>query len=201
MIPFPRLHAVTDDRVLRAPDFLARATALATGPEVAIHVRGHLAGRELLRLTEAVREAVRGRGARIFVNDRADVASLSGADGLHLPAAGLPTPAARRIAGAASWIGRSAHGRDELRTADAEELDYVMLGPIWPTTSHPGRPALGPAMLSVATVPVVAIGGVTPQNTAECLAAGAHAVAAVSALWDAADPAAAARRFLLSFPG
>lgn len=199
MTGLPRLHAVTNDRVLRAPDFLERAAALALGPDVAIHLRGRLGGRELLRFAEAVRDRVTSHGTRVFVNDRADIANLVGADGVHLPAAGLPVAAARRVAPRARWIGRSTHTRAAARAAAVDQTDYVMLGPVWATASHPGRPPVGPQVLREAILPVVAIGGVTPERTSACLAAGAYGVAAITALWDADDPAAAAGRFLLSF--
>ena len=200
MTPLPRLHAVTDDRVLRAPDFLHRANALAVGPEVAIHLRGRLSARELVQLASSLHEAIAPRGTQLFVHDRADVARLVGAMGLHLPGAGLPVAAARRVAVGIRWVGRSTHTPAEVAAAAAEGADYVFLGPIFPTASHPDRPPLGHAALGNASLPVVAIGGVTPDRVSACVAAGAYGGAAIRALWDADDPAAAARRFLLSFP-
>ncbi len=79
--------------------------------------------------------------------------------------------------------------------------DYVFLGPIWETSSHPGVPGLGlEAIAAARPARVIAIGGVTPARAAACLEAGAWGVAAISALWLADDPGAAAEAFLLSFP-
>lgn len=198
---FPRLHAITNDEVLASRRFLERAQAIAAGPEVAIHLRGSVSARALLELAETLRELTAANGSKLFVNDRADVACMMGADGVHLPAAGLSVSAARTAFPAAGWIGRSTHSVRSVRAALAEGADYVMLGPIWATTSHPhpGRPHLGPDILGETTpARVIAIGGITPGRTARCVAAGAYGVAAIRALWSAADPAATVREFLLS---
>jgi thiamine-phosphate pyrophosphorylase len=137
-------------------------------------------------------------GAHVFVNDRADVALLAGARGIHLPADGLPTDRVRDLVGPDVWIGRSVHAPEEARRAAEAGADYVFLGPIWETPSHPGRPGLGPGIIEHAQpARVVAIGGVTPDRVASCLDAGAYGVAAVSALWTAGDPGSAAATMLL----
>jgi thiamine-phosphate diphosphorylase len=99
-------------------------------------------------------------------------------------------------------VGRSTHGAEEARAAAADGADYVFLGPIWPTPSHPGRPGIGVESIRQA-VParVIAIGGVTPERAAACIDAGAWGVAAISALWLAEDPAAAAAELLLCLTG
>lgn len=200
----PLVHAVTDDRVLGLPDFLGRARAVGIGPEVAIHLRGRLDGGPLLALTDQVRALIAASGTRLLVHDRLDVALLAGADGLHLPAAGLPVEAARRELGPGPLLGRSVHSPEEAAAAFAGGADYVFLGPIWETASHPARRPLGVTALTAATAgaaaagPVVAIGGVTAERAAAARAAGAGGVAAITALWDAGDPAAAAHALLLS---
>lgn len=208
MTPVPAIHAVTDDRVLAFPDFLARARALALGPHVAIHLRGRLDGGPLLALADQVRALTAESRTRLLIHDRLDVAQLCGADGVHLPAYGLPVAAARRALGPDTLIGRSTHSAEEARAALDEGADFAFLGPIWPTASHPDRPALGTAALSPparadsATSPphpIIAIGALTPARAAEARAAGAMGVAAITALWDAPDPAAAVRDLWLSF--
>jgi thiamine-phosphate diphosphorylase len=193
----PAVHAVTDDRVLSLSDFLARARALAGAGPVAIQLRARrVEGRRLLELATALVDA----GVTLVVNDRADVARIAHAAGVHAPADGLPTAALRRLVGPEWLVGRSAHSPEEARRAATEGADYVFLGPIWPTTSHPGRLPLGLGAITAALpAPVIAIGGVTPERAAACRDAGACGVAAITALWDAADPAAAAREMLVSF--
>lgn len=146
-----------------------------------------------------MRQTAREGGAAFFVNDRADIARLAEADGLHLPAEGLSVAAARGLLGRGRLIGRSAHNAAEALRARDEGADYVFLGPIWPTASHPRRRALGlDAIRDARGVTVIAVGGVTPARVAQCLDAGAYGVAAIRALWDAADPASTARAMLLS---
>lgn len=194
----PKLHAVTDRVVLGLPDLSTRAQQIGRSANVALHARARgLPGRRLYALATGLAEAAQAGGAHLFVNDRVDVAVIAGADGVHLPSRGLPVAAARRIAGS-RWIGCSAHSVDEARRRAAEGADYVFLGPIWETSSHPERLPLGPETIGHARpARVIAIGGVTPQRVSTCLEAGAYGVAAVSALWGAPDPGAVALEMLL----
>lgn len=193
----PRLHAVTNRQVLLLPDFAARARAIAAAGDVALHARpGPVDARQVIAVATLLHET----GALVVVNDRADVARFVSAHGVHLPATGLPLPRVREMLGPDVIIGRSTHDPGEARDAHAAGADYVFLGPIWPTGSHPERAALGvDAIAAAAPARVIAIGGVTPARAAECRAAGAWGIAAISALWGANDSGAAAREFLLSF--
>jgi thiamine-phosphate pyrophosphorylase len=201
----PIIYAVTDDRVLALPDFPERARALALGPDLALVLRARWPGGLLLQLADQLKALAAASGTRLLIHDRLDVARLAGAHGLHLPSHGLPVAAARADLGAAWLVGRSTHTPAEAAAALSDGADYVFLGNIWETATHPSRAPLGPAAITTAvtavTAPsaVIAIGGVTPDRAAQARAAGAHGVAAVRALWDAADPAAAARALLLSF--
>jgi len=98
------------------------------------------------------------------------------------------------------WIGKSVHNLHEAEAAHAQGADYLLVGPVFPTATHPDRMPLGTAELKQIAglgLPVVAIGGVTPERVADLRAAvNLHGVAAISALWLAADPAHAARRML-----
>lgn len=195
----PRLHAVTTDRVLSRPDVIQRAQALNGIRGVAVHVRSGTAGGK--RLTTVARTLVTMRGV-VFVNDRADVAVTVNAAGIHLPAAGFDIADARRLVGATMIIGRSTHTPGDARRAHEQGADYVFLGPIWDTPSHPGAMPLGPdAITAAAPARVIAIGGVTPQRVSTCLECGAYGVAAVSALWLAPDPGSAAREMTVLLEG
>jgi thiamine-phosphate diphosphorylase len=170
--------------------------ALAAGVD-AVQLRDRRAGgRALLEAAAALRAATRAAGAALLVNDRVDVALAAGADGVHLPAAALPTAAARRLLGPEAWIGRSTHAPAEAEAAAAGGADYVVLGPIYATPSKAafGEP-LGPGALAAAgaRVPLVAIGGITPERVAEVRGAGAYGIAVVRAVLAAPDPGAAAR--------
>lgn len=136
----------------------------------------------------------------LFVNDRVDVAVSARAQGIHLPSSGLPVAVTREMVGPSMLIGRSTHSAAEALAADAEGADYVFLGPIWETPSHPDTPGLGiSAIRESSEARVIAIGGITPERIGACLDAGAWGVAAISALWLAEDVATAAETFLLSF--
>jgi thiamine-phosphate pyrophosphorylase len=195
------LHVVTNDAIAQLPDLAARARAVAQAGAVALHARAPgFDGRVLLELARTLETAVAGTDSLLLVNDRVDVARVLGARGVHLPASGLPVAEARRLLGPGALIGRSTHSPEEARQAHADGADYVFLGPIWETASHPGRMSLGPeAIGQCGPARVIAIGGVTPERAPLCRAAGAFGVAAISAVWNAADPGGAAREMLLSF--
>lgn len=195
--PLPRVHAVTDDAVARRSnlDAVARALVDAGGDDIALHARGRgLSGREHYELARRL-------PGRRFVNDRLDVALAVGAAGVHLGHGSLGVAAARRL-GPEWWIGRSVHDLAEARAALAEGADYLVVGPVFATPSHPGRAPLGVAgFADIARLraPALAIGGVTPARAPELRAAGAYGVAAIRALWDADDPGRAARELLEVF--
>lgn len=196
----PRLHAVTDAGVLALSDLAERARTIARAG-VALHCRHAPTARDAVQRVEAFLRAAHG-AALVLVNDRADIARATGAHGVHLPADGLPVKAARRLVGAGALVGRSAHTPDDVRRAADDGADYVFLGPIWRTRSHPDRPAVGLEALRAArhvTIPVIAIGGVTPERAVACVEAGAFGAAAISALWYAPEPGSVVERFLLSF--
>ncbi len=210
MSPVPRLHVVTTREIVERTDFPRAAHALLASPEVALHLRAHgSSGRLLLERARAC--GAGGAAGRLVVNDRVDVALLSGA-GAHLPEAGLTPAQARTILGPGPLLGRSVHdpppapaGSPDL---DAELLDYVIYGHVFETPSKAGQPPRGRAGLERAVrrfaargLPVVAIGGVTPSRVREVLDAGAHGVAAVSGIWQDPDPAGAAARYLAALWG
>ena len=196
-LPLPRLHAVTNHDILALPDLAARAASIAGAGAVALHARaGAVDAARVIELARLLGET----GAAVLVNDRADLVREVGAAGVHLPSAGLPVEAARLLLGPDAIVGCSTHSPDEARAADAAGADYVFLGPIWETASHPARPPLGPDSIAAAQpATVIAIGGVTPERAALCRDAGAYGVAAISALWLAADPGSATREMLLCF--
>jgi len=198
--PLPRLHAVTDAAVLAAEDFGVRAAAIAAaGPAVALHARDRSAsGAALTRTAERLLSLARPPEAAVFVNGRPDVAAAVQAHGIQLAAGDLSPGDARRVF-PTGWIGRSVHAADEAARAVDEGADFLLVGNIYQTASHPGRPAAGLALVSAAAAlgrPVIAIGGIDPGRVREVRAAGAYGVAAISALWRAGDPAAAALALL-----
>ncbi len=166
------------------------------GSQLAFHARGRqLTGREHYDL--AVRLSNR-QTVRLFVNDRLDVALAVPCAGVQLGHGSLPVDAARAL-NPLWWIGRSVHDLAETEAARTEGPDYLVVGPVFDTASHPGRAALGLKGLqaiaaAAGELPVIAIGGITVERVPEVRSSGAYGVAAIRALWDDADPAAAARR-------
>jgi thiamine-phosphate pyrophosphorylase len=196
--PLPRLHAITDHDVLGLDDFQARALAVAeTGSAVALHARDHSA--EAMRLTGVTRQLqaiAAPYEAAVAVNRRADIAVALGTQGLQLGLEGPPAAEVRRTFGTgwSGWIGLSVHSREEAAAAIAAGADFVMLGNVYMTDTHAGRPGIGlPVLREVVALglPVIAIGGMTPDRAPAVRDAGAYGLAAIRAVWHAPDPAAA----------
>jgi thiamine-phosphate diphosphorylase len=196
------VHAVTDTAVLRMPDLGVRAAALASGGSaVALHARARDRGAAVAPLA-----AVAGRfmalaqppEAAVFVSARPDVAAAVRAHGVQLGATDLAPADARHLL-PYGWIGRSVHSRDEARAAADEGADYLVVGPVYPTPTHPDHPGSGPGLISACAefgLPVIAIGGVTEDCLEELREAGAWGVAAIRGLWLSDDPARTVARWL-----
>ncbi len=195
--PLARLHAITDERIARRPDVAAVAAALAQGggSELAFHARG----RELTGLEHyGLAVQLSNLPSFLFVNDRLDVALAVPTAGVQLGHGSLPVSAARAL-NPLWWIGKSVHDLAEAEAAKTEGADYLVVGPVFATASHPGRSPLGLAQLrqivaAAGEVPVIAIGGITAERVRAVRSSGAFGVAAIRALWDDAEPAVAARR-------
>jgi thiamine-phosphate diphosphorylase len=194
----PRLHAITDERTARRADLqdVARELAAGGGSDLAFHARGRaLSGREHYELAERLSAT---QTVRLIVNDRLDVALSVPSFGVQLGHGSLPVSAARAL-NPVWWIGRSVHDLREAEAARTEGADYLVVGPVFTTATHPGRAPLGIAGLqrlvaAAQEIPVIAIGGIRLERVRDVKAAGAYGVAAIRALWDDAEPAEAARR-------
>jgi thiamine-phosphate diphosphorylase len=196
--PLPTVHAITDERVARRADLddVIRELARGGGAKLALHARGHtLSGLESYALASRLSAYP---PTRLFVNDRLDVALAAAAAGVQLTRDSL-APSDARSLNRSWWIGASVHALDEAAAARAAGADYLLVGPVYATATHPGRaPVDGETLADMVRLglPVIAIGGVTPERVAALRAAGVHGVAAIRSLWDATDPAAAARRMV-----
>ena len=206
-MPFSRLYAIADADVCAAAgvevDAVARAFADAGVSHVQLRAKS-ADGRRFLALADRVAAALRGTGAALIVNDRVDVAAAVGA-GVHLGQRDLPAVEARRLLGPAAVIGRSTHSPAELAFALVEPVSYVAFGPVFVTgTKANPDPVVGLDGLARAVPiaraagrPLVAIGGITLETAPAVIAAGADAVAVISALCAAGvDAGARARQFL-----
>ena len=200
MRPLPRLHAITDARVLALDDLGVRAAAIASaGSAVALHARDRSAGgARLASVTRRFLALARPPEAAVFVNGRPDIAGAAGAQGVQLGGPDL-TPGDARASFPLGWLGRSVHSVEEAEQAVGEGADFLLVGTIYPSPSHPGHPGAGPGLVRDAAGlgrPVIAIGGIDPERARRMREAGAYGVAAIGALWYAADPAAVALALL-----
>ncbi len=156
--------------------------------------------RDFLAAARTIVGLCRARGALMIVNDRADIARLAEADGVHVGQDDLPVAAARAIVGAGRIVGVSTHDVEQARTAEAAGADYIGFGAIYPGGLKNVANAQGlerlRAVRSAVRIPIVAIGGITEATAPAVLAAGANAVAIISDVARAADPGAKARALI-----
>jgi thiamine-phosphate diphosphorylase len=187
-----RLLAIADLAVIRRNRLGEQILAAVRGGASAIQLRGkECTGGEFLAAADEVARMLRDWQVPLFVNDRADVAVLAGARGVHLGAEDLPVPAARQVLGPDLWIGSTARRPADAARAVAEGADYLGVGSVFGSGTKPGLPVIGTeglrAVAAASAVPVVAIGGIDAARAADCVAAGAAGVAAIGGIF-AGDP-------------
>jgi thiamine-phosphate pyrophosphorylase len=194
------LYACTDRGVLAGRDLLQAVEQAIAGGVTMLQLREKTASsREFYQLGSAVHQLTAAHGVPLVINDRADIAQAVGAEGLHIGQSDLPVAVARKILGPAVFIGVSANTVALAQSALASGADYIGTGPVFATGSKPDAGAavgLG-ALAKVAggiSAPVVGIGGITAENAASVLRAGAAGVALIADIFGAADITAAASR-------
>jgi thiamine-phosphate pyrophosphorylase len=195
------LYVVLDRTAARGRDLVELlALALAGGSRmIQLREKEWPSGR-LLPLAEKLRAACAAAGATFIVNDRVDLALAVGADGVHLGQDDLPARAARPLLRPGMILGISTHSVEQARAAQADGADYVAVGSMFATTSKADFQLVGPDLMrklrGEIRVPLIGIGGITPDNVSEVIQAGADGVAVISAVCAAPDPKAAAAGFL-----
>jgi thiamine-phosphate pyrophosphorylase len=196
------LCLVTDRTQTRGRDLVAVVGECLAAGLPAVQVREKdLGAADLAFLCRRLVAPVRDAGAMLVVNDRVDVALAVGADAVQRTHTSLPVDDIRAIAGRRLRIGVSVHSLQDAVDAELKGADWITYGPVYDTPSkRPYGPPQGLERLaSVARglrIPVVAIGGITPERVKDVRAAGAHGVAAISSILAADSPADATRRFL-----
>jgi thiamine-phosphate pyrophosphorylase len=197
----PPLYVILDAALLTSSELdLARKLSDA-GVRLFQYRNKRGSPRELLLACSGLAAELAERGGWFFVNDRPDVAFLSGASGVHLGQQDLPVAESRSVLGPGKWVGVSTHDLSQFRAAAEGDADYIALGPIFETESKLNPdPVVGTAMIREARKltrkPIVAIGGITLDRAREVMEAGADSVAVISDVLRAADPAKRARQFL-----
>ena len=202
----PRLYAIVDADVCarheRAPVDVARAYLSAGARLLQLRCKSW-GSAAFLELAETIRDDVREAGSVLVINDRADVAALCGADGLHVGQEDLAPRDARAVVGQQMAIGLSTHTREQWQRAVDEPVQYIAIGPVFGTgTKDTGYAAVGLEVVRAAAaaartrgLPAVAIGGITLDQAQAVIEAGARSVAIISDLLEG-DPEARCRAFL-----
>jgi len=174
---------------------------LAAGVRLIQYRNKNAPSRTLYEHSAALAGRAEQAGARLIVNDRADIARASGAHGVHVGQDDLPVESARGVVGAGKWVGFSTHNLEQLAAAEVSSADYLAFGPVFATSSKENPdPIVGIEGLRRARAttrkPLVAIGGITLSRVADVLAAGADAVAVISDILKAPDIESRAKQFL-----
>jgi thiamine-phosphate pyrophosphorylase len=157
--------------------------------------------RELLNSSRDLASLLALRGVSFVVNDRADVAMLAGASGVHIGQEDLGVEQARELVGDDKWVGVSTHNLKQFQSAAGTSADYIAVGPVFATSTKANPdPVVGIEFIrqvrGLTDKPIVAIGGITLENAASVVAAGADSVAAISDILRAGDPGERARQYL-----
>ncbi|MDP6549640.1 MAG: thiamine phosphate synthase [Dehalococcoidia bacterium] len=206
-LPEPCLCLVTDRRVGDESTLVHRAVEAVTGGVDMVQVREKdLPGCHLLSLAASLQDAVKdavGSRALLIINERADVALAAGADGVQLAEDAMPVAAVRRIMGPQALIGRSVHSEEGAVRAAADGADFLIVGTMYATSSHPAATPAGPGLVRriahllaerATSIPLIGIGGITADNQGEVIRAGAAGVAVITNILASPDPRGEAQR-------
>lgn len=193
-----RLYVIVDPAAARGRDLAQIAAQAIRGGADAIQLRDKTGSvRQVIEQAERLLAVTRPAAVPLIINDRIDVAAASGADGVHVGQDDLPVSAARRILGPDRIIGKSTHTLPQALEAEGEGVDYLAVGPIYPTPTKPESQSVGRALIAQVRAkvhtPLVVIGGIEERTLPEVLQAGAACVAVVRAVCGADDPENAAR--------
>jgi thiamine-phosphate pyrophosphorylase len=204
---FPPLYAIIDAALLKTSELSFVEMMAESGVELLQYRNKHASSRELFEASESISATLSRRAKlgvydpRFIVNDRADIALLVKAQGVHVGQQDLSVEEARVIVGPDRFVGVSTHSLEQLDAADKTSADYIAFGPIFPTSSKENPdPVVGLGLLREARQrthkPLVAIGGITLERAADVFRAGADSLAVARDLIASENPAARARIYL-----
>jgi thiamine-phosphate pyrophosphorylase len=193
-----KLYAITDRALSRGRSHQDVIRSAILGGADVIQLRDTRASTaDVYREALVLRKLTRTMETPFIINDRVDIALAVDADGVHLGQADLPVSVARRLLGPDKIIGLSTHSLEGLRAASGDEIDYLSIGPIFPTKTKQTHTPVGTRLIQegkeLIQVPIVAIGGIKENNITEVLRAGADIVAVISAVVSADDVEESAR--------
>lgn len=201
-----RLCVVTDRRFTGGRDLVAVVRAAVMGGATMVQLREkHASTRDFLNIARELKTLLAGRGVALVVNDRVDVALAVEADGVHVGQTDMPLATVRALLGPGKLIGLSITNEAQMRGEDARQADYLGVGPLYAQdTKTDASTPLGVEgfrrLRALTPLPVIAIGGLKPDNAGPVAEAGADGFAVVSAIMGADDPQAAARAFRRLYP-
>jgi len=198
------LYLIIDTQALKGRSHIEVASQAIRGGAKTVQLRDKLQSKkELLPIAQQLRNLCTEHNVLFIMNDYLDLALASDADGLHLGQNDLPIKVARKLLPIDKILGCSTTTVDQAITAESEGADYIAAGAIYPTSSKETAKLIGLEGLSqisqAISSPLVAIGGITKDNAAEVLAAGADSVAVISAILQAESPEEAARQIAARF--
>ncbi|GAC1666092.1 MAG: thiamine phosphate synthase [Candidatus Acidiferrum sp.] len=197
----PRLYVILDPALLTTRAADCGEKLIDAGVRLVQYRDKNASPAKMLKVSRELKELFEPRGVTFFVNDRADVAALSGAAGVHVGQDDLEAERARVTVGMQRFVGISTHNLEQFKCAAASSADYIAIGPIFATAtkSNPG-PVVGIELLrevrSLTRKLIVAIGGITLERAAEVIAAGANSVAVIGDILRAPNPARRAKQFI-----
>lgn len=197
----PRLYVILDAALLAIPDTDCAQKLAGAGVRLLQYRNKNASTRELFEASKRLASLLIPQGVTFFVNDRADVAALAGASGVHVGQEDLEVEEARSVIGAGKLVGVSTHNLEQFERAAATSADYIAVGPLFATSTKANPdPVVGTDFLRqvrpLTDKPIVAIGGITLDRAAEAIRAGADSVAVISDILLAPDPGKRARQFI-----
>jgi thiamine-phosphate pyrophosphorylase len=192
---------ILDAALLTLPDTECAQSLADAGVRLLQYRNKSASSRKLFDSAKKLSAQLRPRGVSFVVNDRADVAALVDATGIHVGQQDLSVENVRRVVGPSKWVGVSTHNREQFERAAATSADYIAVGPVYSTSTKTNPdPVIGIDFIRMVRTltdkPIVAIGGITLDRASEVIRAGADSIAVISDILLAPDPGRRARQFL-----
>jgi len=197
----PRLYVILDAALLSIPETDCARQLVDAGVRLVQYRDKAASSRELFESAKRLSAELLPRGVTFIVNDRPDVAALSGASGVHVGQEDLGVEEARAVVGTGKMVGISTHNRGQFEQAAATSADYIAVGPIFSTSTKLNPdPVVGTEFIrnvrALTEKPIVAIGGITLERATDVVGAGADSVAVVSDILRASRPGERARQYV-----
>jgi thiamine-phosphate pyrophosphorylase len=197
----PRLYVILDSALLKTPAIDCVRELADAGVRLMQYRDKSSSAREILTTSRMFADFLTPRGIAFYVNDRADIAALADASGVHVGQEDLDVEQVRQLVGGEKWVGVSTHNVSQFQEAVRTSADYIAIGPIFPTGSKANPdPVVGLEMIrqvrGLTDKPIVAIGGITLETAALARQAGADSVAVIGDILRAESPGKRASEYL-----